>query len=349
MWAHEHKLVKVNFFFWGPAKGHLLQSQVGLLRSILYQILRQCPELIRIACPDLCNPQSLNKLNLATSDAGFLSLEALLAAFQRISTKLEGSRIKFCFFIDGLDEYEGKPADIIRLIELLKESSNIKACVASRPWNEFEATYGKNNPWKLYIHGLTKNDIRTYVQDVLENDIGFGELKESDPKCPDLVKDIVGQAHGVFLWVTLGVRSLLQGLTNADRVADLQSRLQHLPKDLDEYFERIVFTVDEFYRAQTVHMSVIALEAFHTLPLMSYWFIDQEMSEPVLQMDTAPCTMQKNRFRLNQMRTILNALCKGLLEVQYLTASKASTLGSSILFDWRVEFLHRTVRDFLRT
>jgi hypothetical protein len=91
-------------------------------------------------------------LHLATSDAGFLSLEALLAAFQRISTKLESSRIKLCFFIDGLTECKGQPADIIRFIELLKESSNIKACVASRPWNEFGAVYGKNNPWKLYIH-----------------------------------------------------------------------------------------------------------------------------------------------------------------------------------------------------
>jgi hypothetical protein len=85
----------------------------------------------------------------------------------------------------------------------------------------------------------------------------------------------VDSAKGVFLWVFLVVRSLLEGLTNADRIVDLQ-RLKDLPTDLNEYFQRILYTVDEMYRQQTVLMFQVTLRAHETLPLMNYWFIDQE-------------------------------------------------------------------------
>jgi hypothetical protein len=49
------------------------------------------------------------------------------------------------------------------------------------------------------------------------------------------------------------------------------------------------------------------------------------------------------------MRKRLNACCKGLLEVHFYDSSNYhdSTLASSVLFNWKVDFLHRTVRDFL--
>jgi hypothetical protein len=51
------------------------------------------------------------------------------------------------------------------------------------------------------------------------------------------------------------------------------------------------------------------------------------------------------------MRKRLNACCKGLLNVRFYdpckSLDKAPPSSSSALFDWKVDFLHRTVRDFL--
>jgi hypothetical protein len=309
----------------------LQRSQEGLLRSILYQILRQCPDLIPFATPSLSHGEG-SSLQFDET----LTTTKLLGAFQGISTHIATAKVKFCFFIDGLDEYEGKPGDIIRLIELLKSTLQVKICVSSRPWNEFEKDFGQDKSKKLYMQDLTRGDIELYVRDILENDVGFQELKQRDSHCLDLIQDVVDAAKGVFLWVFLVVRSLLEGLTNADRIVDLQRRLRLLPTDLNEYFERILFTVDNFYRKQTAQMFRVTLTAYDTLPSLCYWFIDQEDPSLMEKLEVGPLGKEVTSDRLKQIQKRLNACCKGLLEAQ--------TMGPKYL---KVDFLHRTVRDFL--
>ena len=139
------------------------------------------------------------------------------------------------------------------------------------------------------------------------------------------------------------MRSLLEGLTNADRIVDLQRRLRLLPSDLNEYFERILFTVDNFYRKETAQMFQVTLIARDTLSLMSYWYMDQEASF-LENLKARPLSQEIIDGRLAQMRKRLNACCKGLLEVQ----SVESSGGQEDFFYLKVDFLHRTVRDFLR-
>jgi hypothetical protein len=342
-WANGQQLVVANFFFWNAGRQVLQRSQEGLLRSILYQILRQCPDLI----PDAAARLSWNR---NYSFEGFTTPK-LLSVFGSIATHLTTSKFKFCFFIDGLDEYEGKPDTIIQLVELLKSALQVKFCVSSRPWNEFEKAFGQDQSKKLYMQELTRADIKLYVRDTLENDTGFQELKQRDHYCPNLVQDVVDAAEGVFLWVFLVVRSLLEGLTNADRIVDLQRRLRDLPTDLNEYFERILFTVDNFYRKETAQMFQVTLMAHETLSLMAYWFMDQD--DPTLLEDivVAPLSIESINNRQNQMQKRLNACCKGLLEAQFTGSALSSVVPltpKDAFFSLKVEFLHRTVRDFLR-
>jgi len=150
---------------------------------------------------------------LATNPVSIiLNTSELLAAFQRISTSLATSKIRICFFIDGLDEYEGRPDDIIKLIEILKFLPHIKMCVSSRPWNEFEKDFGQDDSRKLYMRDLARNDIELYVRDTPGEGPSYQELKKRDYRSLDLVRDIVEAASCVFLCVFLVVRLLLGGL-----------------------------------------------------------------------------------------------------------------------------------------
>jgi hypothetical protein len=65
---------------------------------------------------------------------------------------------KYCFFVDGLNEYDGDDEEIIDLLQDLASSKNIKVCVSSRPWNAFMDAFG-NSDWQLSIHDLTREDI----------------------------------------------------------------------------------------------------------------------------------------------------------------------------------------------
>ncbi|BCS03286.1 uncharacterized protein AKAW2_70164A [Aspergillus luchuensis] len=346
-WSGGNKLVLASFYFWSAAKNSLQKSQTGLLRSILYQILRQCPELIRVAFPDQWS-QSISSVT-GLAETPFSNAE-LLEAFDKVTTALETYQIRFCFFIDGLDEFEGRPADIVQLVEYLGSSPSIKACVSSRPWNEFESSFGKHNPWKLYIHDLTREDIRIYVEDRLGKHERFRELQVSDDNCPNFVKSVVDTAQGVFLWVFLVVNSLLDGLTNADTVSHLRERLLEFPQSLDEYFQKALMTVEERYRPQMARALAVTLEADEILPLMCYWFLDREEPDYALNLELGRLSRETISTQMKITRTRLNAYCRGLLEVQYPTDTKDIVTNMFVsLLDCHVDFLHRTVRDFLWT
>ena len=354
-WAGDKKLIIAKFYFWSASTHRSQKSQQGLLRAILYQILRQCPKLIQVAYHDQWIAMTSDGKVLRESRDELLSVSALLNTLRRISTTT-ASDTKFCFFVDGLDEYEGRPSDIIELVNLLKSFENIKTCVSSRPWNEFEDHFGKHRPWKLYMHELTRNDIRLYVEDTLGENKKFQQLRKDDPHCPDFVWNIVTEADGVFLWIFLVTRSLLDGLTNSDRIKDLQQRLNETPKDLQDYFRKILFSLENRYRTQTARIFTIAVTAAYTLPLMAYWVIDQEDTNYLHQVPVETPPENVLTSRLANMERRLKAVSKGLLEPWkknvdgYIALYRTEeSIHYSLLFGLGADFLHRTVKDYLQT
>src|ERR1700722_13145867 len=108
------------------------KSQEGLPQSLLFEILRQYPALIQIVCAS-----RWQEINSHIPSPEFWSRSELLNAFRRLIRKtLKGS--KFCFSIDGLDEYDGNHLELIDLLKSIFHSSSIMICVSSRPWNVFQ-------------------------------------------------------------------------------------------------------------------------------------------------------------------------------------------------------------------
>ncbi|KAL8402767.1 hypothetical protein RB596_009217 [Gaeumannomyces avenae] len=358
-WAQDDRLIVADFFFWNAAKQSLQKSQQGLLRSLLYQILRQSPELIERIYPDIghtqlqrhsstaSHPGTWNRTLQVPSPA--TSVPGLISVLRRACELLAASNEKCCFFIDGLDEFEGQPKDIIDLIGILRSIPNVKICISSRPWNEFEDKFGQCSSRKLYMQDLTREDIRNYVCDTFENDVNYRELEEEDGAGRNLINEIIEAAQGVFLWVILVVRSFQEGLVNGDRIKDLQARLQQLPRDLNEYFEKILLSdVPEFYRQQSARIFAAALNAHGPLPLMTYWLMEQGDADYACELEIGPSlNAQQATKRHKQMQKRLNACCKGLLEIHSQLPPNESMSSYSIHFGWKVDFLHRTAKDFL--
>ncbi|KAJ4253305.1 hypothetical protein NW762_010460 [Fusarium torreyae] len=350
----DDRLLLADFFFWNAGKKSPQKPQQGLLRALLYQILHQCPELIQQVFPEAIHPQKLESFPFNTHSSlrilNFpLSIPALTTTLKKTCHLLEPSKARLCLFIDGLDEYEGRPSDIVGLVNGIRSIKNVKICVSSRPWNEFEESFGQDRPQKLYMQDLTKKDIRKYVCDILDNDQNYQSLEEKDKEGKEFIAEIIEAAQGVFLWVVLVVRSFQEGLTNGDRIVDLQRRLRDIPRDLNEYFEKILFSdVDDFYSVQSARMLAATLHAQQKLPLMAYWFLDQQNPDYGFDLEIAPLNLGKMNLRLEQTRKRLNACCKGLLEVQFIPAfHDLDSPSSSVLFNWKVDFFHRTVKDFL--
>lgn len=91
----------------------------------------------------------------------------------------------------------------------------------------------------------------------------------------------------------------------------------------------------------------ITLESYTNLPLVCYWFMDEEDGyDYVFDLTVQPYTAKITDSRLDQMRKRLNARCKGLLEVR-LQSKGSSPVDATYAFQYEVDFLHRTVKDFL--
>jgi hypothetical protein len=349
-WAANHQVVIAEYFFWDAGKNDLQKSQEGLLRSLLYQILRQCPDYIRMAFPGVwqCyNPTSTGfpeNFDISMDTEIPHTVAELLDALTRVCNLHTRSEKRLCFFIDGLDEYVGDSRDVIQLVGVVRDLKNVKICVSSRQWNEFEDAFGKSHTDKLYMQDFNHQDINAYVKDVLENDNNYQELEDRETLGKNLIQEVVTAANGVFLWVVLAIRSLQDGLCEADSITRLQLRLRKLPTNLEELFERILFRdVKESYRSEASHMFLVALEAKENLPLMAYWFPGEDLPKQRL-----PLKMQQTIKRHKDANKRLIASCKGLLEPRFRsTTEERDPLPSAILFVYTVDFLHRTVRDYL--
>lgn len=81
-------------------------SQDRLIRSLLYDVLRQCKDLLPSDFPDLREAQYLFHEYQATP----LSRPELMRAL-KTAVKLGSKSRKFLFFIDGLYEFAGSYTD----------------------------------------------------------------------------------------------------------------------------------------------------------------------------------------------------------------------------------------------
>lgn len=93
------------------------------------------------------------------------------------------------------------------------------------------------------LEHLTYDDRMTYVKSHFEGDINFERVETIDPQFANsLFEKIVKNSEGVFLWVRLVVESLLDGMREADRVSELQKRLDATPKGLEDLFSGCLTT-----------------------------------------------------------------------------------------------------------
>lgn len=330
-WAGKSKPLTACHYFWSGGTS-LQRSREGLLRSLLHDIFSAAPELFPEACPRRW--QRALSLHCPKDPAWSISelSRTLFAAVKKTNLPVS---FCFCFFIDGLDEayFEGDHNELCDTIIALSACPNVKLCVSSRPWNRFTEYFGSRPT--MSIHELTRNDIQNFAQRELSRHPRWESLTNERGVRDGLVVEIVQRAHGVFLWVVLVARQLREGLTNFDTSKDLWKRLDRIPDGLTKFFRLIIESVEPFYLQKMAETLLIAAAGQGPLHSAIYTFHDRSDANPNYAIDE-PLDVWEDEQLASEVRPYsirLNSRCKGLLEVD--------------AFD-RVNFLHRTVRDFLQ-
>ncbi len=342
------KLVTSKYFFWNTGSA-LQRSQEGLLRSLLFEVLRQCPEMISHVRRTRCRYRGYSThpedtRNLAAAESW--SVEELLATLQdAINTRVSAT---FFLVVDGLDEYKEENRhthrDLANTLHLIAQAPNVKICASSRPWTVFLDVFQNMAANSLKMDDLTREDMRRFIRDKFEAHEQFQRLCAHDANYAALTEEVVKRSQGVFLWVSLAVKSLLEGLTHHDSVQTLQQRLAQFPPDLEGFFSLMIDSIPTVYRRQSARTFLIALEAGIPMFLTVFSFFDDIEADPEFcrtrpqaPMDEAELTARHERIRRQ-----LDGQTKGLLEV-------VARNDEGLYFTCEVHFLHRTVREFLRS
>ncbi|KAH6976880.1 hypothetical protein EDB80DRAFT_593930, partial [Ilyonectria destructans] len=327
LWSSDRPLILSTFYSWN-AGSEMQKSQEGLLRTLLSQCLAQMREIIPKVCP---RRWALFKIfgSQAFEVAPDWTWYELLESFSALCL-LAGDEFNLAVFIDGLDEFEGEHDKLVGFVKLLHSHPGTKICVSSRPWNVLLDAFSYSP--SLQIEDLTAGDIEKFVKSEFQRTPGFRELRDALPSdASQLIDGIISKAQGVFLWVSVVVQTLRDGLTEGDRLADLQAVLDELPSDLSGLYQNIWSRMKPGYLAHSSQLFQIHRCSTSSLGAVTMWLADEENS---LDENINIIRQQRARHILQVMKRRVNSRTGGLLEV--------SDYG-------QVDYLHRTVRDWILT
>lgn len=356
VWATTNTLIFCVFYFWNPGSA-AQRSLTGLYRSLLFQTLSQCPDLA-----EQVFPVQFSKMKTFAGDTTVERIQGfdethIEEAFKLLLGRATPDKYRFCFFIDGLDECEGSLLEHEQLAKMLKSwvtSGAVKLCVSSRPYSEFARTLALPGNRQVQLHELNESDIRAYCLDRLRNDI---DAQKRGYICQLLVRNVVGLAQGVFLWVHLVIDILLVGFRQDDPDSVLLARLESLPDDLDKLYTKLREPIekDRIQKTRSDRMLLLAANnpSRDNLTAMAFsWLEGQEGDQGGLNNPDFPPASRLDPYfadeiseRLDHVTKQINGLARGFLQIVESPTGFGGHTQS--FFRARVEFCHRTARDYL--
>jgi NACHT domain len=356
-WVQEAEFLKASSYLWNA--GSVVQKSLsGLLLSIVYQLFQQRADLIESTVSSYRWQSALQGAQMMKwTDT---ELQEALKSFASKACP----EAKLLLLVDGLDEYDGTDEQRMDMISLFKELTaieGVKACVSSRPWVIYKDAF-KSCP-QLRLEELTKGDISTYVHDQLLGNELFRAQQRRHPKLLTYISDeIIQKASGVFLWVRLVVRELLKRVRDGGWASELINQLDEIPPDLDDYFKRMMESIEPRYRQDaSIFLQIALCEMDFTLdqtnpnaPLTAgpdlltlhlQYLHEEEAPEFATSSDFRPLSYDQDDEISSWLEILdrrLTSRCMGLLET-------SKPLPGRNRWESRVDFLHRTVKDFLCT
>ncbi|KAK4218908.1 hypothetical protein QBC37DRAFT_273824, partial [Rhypophila decipiens] len=349
-WATSKKkiLVFASFYFWNSGD-NMQMSLEGLLRSILFETLKRCPELIPAVFPE--HWRGLENDMFYVPGHLFKSAD-ITKAFNKLTSQGTFPEHCFCFFIDGLDEYKGESQGYLQLVKMLQRwasSEDVKICASSRPHIEFDKLGLENK--RFHLHQYTAHDIYLFSRQMIERDDNFDYIEDS---YLGLVGRIVELSEGVFLWARLVVSSLLAGMLRHDTIKSLEEKLKVTPRGIDELYDSILDSLDAHDRKRAVKLLfATAYYPFADVPLncLTYGWLDDLDNPDFPPVDGRnPTSWRPASTMVEDVQRQLKSLTKGLLDTAAAPMHgprqkywDMELLGPLIV----VQFSHRTVKDFV--
>jgi hypothetical protein len=323
-------------FFFNARGGPLEKTPLGLFRSLLHQLLQQQRHLLSKFLPTYRTKRD-------TLPPGWEWQEGELCEY--FSSVVTTAQVpSMTVFIDALDECEEEKVrrvvSFFAMLTSLAVSSGcrLNVCMSSRHYPHISVP----GCLEIFMEYFNTPDISTYVE---------SELWLQSEQGVDFQKEVADKASGVFLWVVLVVKLLLQKQDEGGTIKQMRRILQSVPKELDNLFTGYFKAVNAEDRQRTRSLMQWILFAERPLTPME---INCALAFSVECPPKSQKSWEESDGYLNDARIekALRALSKGLVEI---TEGKPAGGDSDnedsaperIQGSRRVQFIHESVRDFL--
>lgn len=357
-WANDYVLVIARFYFSGS--GPSLQASVeSFLRSIFVQFLREYPNMTRLLFPDTWYEAAKHKRHGALlEDSGLIpvSPDQLRRAWGDLCA-IKDAPYRVCFLIDSLDELIDMESSWFRdfaneLCITCQKNPMIKACISSRPHpHKFDALGPQQ---RIHLHDLTSRDVRTYATSAV---LALAKQERLTDEGLKLVTTIVERSEGVFVWVETVLRNIQVvmkplGPLRDSAMVKLRGKLSAYPSDIDGLYEHLLKQLNSSQLAQARLMFTIVRDNPFPQPPNALWFAwaSKCFADPMFpcgpdgKPSLEPYTAEGVRRAHESVQHMLGKQTKCLLMMH--TSSRERKDGDQF-YRQRVQFSHRTVRDFL--
>ncbi|KAK7953233.1 hypothetical protein PG988_013927 [Apiospora saccharicola] len=352
--------IVAKFFFWNA--GSESQKSFGcLVRSLLHSILSQAPDLIPAVFPN--DWEETGHFSGQSWTAHHDSKKINIAFEKLLCSELLYRNRHVVFLIDGLDELEGDHKYMVQRIRSWSTTGgdNLKICVSSREWNVFTSVFADCESLKL--QSLTYDDMLRTTRDTLAGNEDFIRLDVPVYKFESFAKTLVEKAEGVFLWTSLVLRLMQDGLSDGDEFLRLQSKLDALPADLEKLFEHMLTSinkVDQCYAFKMIHFVSESTTAGSPPMLLRMLFLDilydsAQANDPAgllvseCRNMSRPETEDHLQNKLSSLSKRLIGRSKCLLEIRHIEIDPKyqDIWHTTPFFDKSVHLAHRKVKEYI--
>ena len=297
------------YFF--NARGNTLEKTLlGILRSLLYQLLNHYPLLYERFIPKFKDKQEKHGRDWEWQVG---ELKSFLLSEMKFQSK------PLLLLIDALDECnEPEVREVVSFLESLSMNATgakttLNICLSSRHY--------PNISMKKMLE-LVVEEQREHKQDIVI--YAQHKLRVRDRK---IEEELLQKANGIFMWVVLVVEMLNQAFDHG-KVRAMQKRLREVPSDLDEVFWTLL-DKDNPDKQETILVLQWVLFAGRLLK-------PEELFFAVLAGTEAEGLGAWNRSNdtPEMIKRFITSISKDLIEVR---KGKEET----------VQFIHESVNDFL--
>lgn len=306
------KTLQLSFFF--TARGHELQrSHSGLYRSVLCQLLRECPSLLA---------ETTKPWQREGQSCGQALFALLLSSLCRV---LEEYQV--VLMVDALDECDGSQTlgCFKDLLSGCSQSRNtLRILFSCRPFPPIPY----NGP-KICIHDENKEDVKRYIR---------SELVGNERDLTMLHDTILACSEGNFQWAFCAIQQIIDLHMTGWPLAEIEKKISSLSRDLNGLYGD---TIHRLSRATPKERSR-SLQLFQWACFAQRPLSLQELRLAIaigtnIQLDSLEQCEQSSGFDSDDEKLTrrIISLSGGLTEIK-------NHDGQQV-----VQFIHQTVKDYL--